>query len=61
VKVTGFEISFGNISKEFRISQYADDTCIFLKTHDDIQKTFYLLDFFGSLSGLVLNKSKTKM
>ena len=45
--------------KDFKISQLADDTTLFLKTKSDISKALNIIEIFGSLSGLVLNKSKT--
>ena len=51
---------FDGQDKDFKISQLADDTTLFLKTKQDIRKTLNLIEIFGSLSGLVLNRSKSQ-
>ena len=49
-------------SEEFKISQFADDTTIFLDgSEGSLQQTLNTLEIFGSLSGLKMNLSKTKM
>ena len=46
---------------EYRISQYADDTCIYLDgTTKSLKKTLDLLDQFSKYSGLKPNISKTQ-
>ncbi|KAK3100198.1 hypothetical protein FSP39_016048 [Pinctada imbricata] len=47
-----------NQEKEFKISQLADDTTLFLRTKADITKALNLIEEFGTLSGLILNRSK---
>ena len=47
---------------EYRISQYADDTCIYLDgTTKSLKKTLDLLDQFSKYSGLKPNISKTQL
>ena len=50
---------FEGQDKDFKILQLADDKTLFLKTKQDIRKTLNLIEIFGSLSGLVLNRSKS--
>ena len=44
--------------KEIKISQFADDTTVFLEDLDSVKETFRLLDKFSSLSGLRVNSNK---
>ena len=44
---------------EFKISQLADDTTLFLKSKKDLTKALNIIEIFGSLSGLVLNREKS--
>ena len=46
--------------KEFKISQYADDTTVFVSDIRSAQNLFQLLDAFQNCSGLEVNKSKTE-
>ena len=47
--------------KEFRLSQYADDTQIFLDgTERSLQETLSILNMFYSMSGLKINIEKTR-
>ena len=43
-----------------KISQFADDTSLFLKDSDSIKASFKLLDQFAKISGLKVNTSKTE-
>ena len=43
-----------------KISQMADDTCLFLKDNDSIGKALVTLNDFGTVSGLKTNIEKTK-
>ena len=43
------------------ISQYADDTTLFLKDEASLHAVFDLLDHFGKCAGLKINKGKTEM
>jgi hypothetical protein len=60
-ELSGYNFRLQNISKEIRISQYADDITLFLKNEDQIPCLLNKLDSFGKLSGLILNKNKTKL
>ena len=51
---------FDGQDKDFKISQLADYTTLFLKTKQDTRKTLNLIEIYGSLSGLVLNRSKSQ-
>ena len=47
--------------KEFRFSQYADDTQIFLNgTEDSLQEALPILNTSYKMSGLKINLEKTK-
>ena len=46
--------------KEFKISQLADDTTLFLKSKNDITAALNLIEIFGTLSGLILNRHKSQ-
>ena len=47
---------------EVEISQFADDTTIFLDgTQSSLQAALNILETFGTISGLVMNTSKTKL
>ena len=49
-------------SDEFKISQLADDTTLFMDgSESSLQYTLNVLEIFGSLSGLKINLSKTRM
>ena len=46
--------------KEYKLSQYADDTSCFVRDIDSVVKIFEKLESFKSCSGLELNRSKTE-
>ena len=47
---------------EFKITQYTDDTTLFLDgSLESLTGTLNILDIFGFLSGLKVNKEKTKI
>ena len=46
--------------REYKISQLADDTTLFLKSKQDITKALNIIEVFGSLSGLILNRQKSQ-
>ena len=49
-------------TEEFKITQFADDTTIFMDgSENSVRKILNILEVFGSLSGLKINTSKTKM
>ena len=57
------DYSLGGIKifgKEYKISQFADDTSLFLNNFTSVQNSLKLLDEFGNISGLKLNVEKTK-
>ena len=48
--------------EEIKISQFGDDTTIFMDgSESSFQQILNILEVFGSLSGLKMNMSKTKM
>ena len=48
--------------EEIKISQFADDTTIFMDgSESSLQQILNILEVFGSLSGLKMDMSKTKM
>ena len=49
-----------NGNKITKLSLYADDTTAFIRDDSSAASLFTLLDQFGDLSGLKINKSKTK-
>ena len=46
--------------REFKISQYADDTTVFVSDLESAENLFKLLNAFQQCSGLEINKSKTE-
>ena len=46
--------------KEIKLSQFADDTSLICKNLTSVGNAFTVLADFGAISGLHLNKSKTK-
>ena len=46
--------------KEARISQFADDTTIITSCSDSLKSHLQTIEVFGSISGLKLNRKKTK-
>jgi exonuclease III len=58
---TGFKFNHVNPNKSIYVSQYADDTCLFLHNSSDIDKAIDIVIKFGKFSGLTLNVSKTKV
>ena len=53
--ITGYKI--GNI--EFKINQYADDTCIYVKDVQSLKNVFSVLNLFTKCAGLKANKDKS--
>ena len=45
---------------EAKISQFADDTTIISNNTDSLKSYLQIIEWFGSLSGLKLNETKTK-
>ena len=58
--IQGFQIKLDEKTHTLKISQLADDTTLFLKSKQDISKSLNLIEIFGTLSGLKLNRSKTE-
>jgi exonuclease III len=52
----GFD--FGNEVRKVKVCQYADDIILFLNNTDEMEHSFKLVEKFGSISGLLLNKHK---
>jgi hypothetical protein len=46
--------------KTYKISQYADDTCLFLTDEDSLKNVFIILDIFTRCSGLKANRDKSE-
>ena len=46
--------------QEVKISQFADDTTIITSSVDSLKSHLQVIDWFGTVSGLKLNKKKTK-
>ena len=45
---------------EFKISQFADDTCLYLKDLQSLKYVFSILDLFTACSGLKVNRGKSE-
>ena len=56
----GFEIKYNKSKCTLKISQMADDATIFLKSKEEVSNVLNIIEIFGSISGLILNKSKTE-
>jgi hypothetical protein len=55
-KIRGIKIG----TTEFKISQYADDTCIFVEDQNSFQNTFTIVEMFSKCSGLRINRNKSE-
>ena len=55
-KIKGIKIN----NKEFKISQYADDTCIFVEDESSFLETFNDVEMFSKCSGLTINQNKSE-
>ena len=58
--MTQSKVSVENGNKITKLSLYADDTTAFIRDDSSAAALFTLLDQFGDLSGLKINKSKTE-
>ena len=58
--IRGVEIKLNSITGNLNICQLADDTTLFLKTKHEIIIAMNIIQEFGNLSGLKLNKNKTE-
>ena len=47
-------------TKEIKITQYADDTTVFVRDEESVEQLLRLLDEFKLISGLEINTSKTE-
>ena len=56
----GIRVKIGNKVKEMKISQYADDTCLFLKDEVQIEPVLNIINYFGDIAGPKLNLTKTE-
>jgi hypothetical protein len=59
-QVRGFEIKLNGSNHGIKISQLADDITFFLKSKNEISIALYIIEIFGNLLGLKLNRSKTE-
>ena len=55
----GIEIKLNGRDCSLKICQLADDTTLFLKSRKDISLAMNIIETFGTLSGLKLNRNKT--
>lgn len=53
--------SYSSLTTRVKVQAFADDLIIFSQNIDDIQHAISLCNQFGTISGLKLNKSKTKI
>ncbi|XP_071138839.1 uncharacterized protein [Mytilus edulis] len=58
--IKGFQIKLDTKTHSLKISQLADDTTLFLKSKNEVRHTLNIIEIFGTLSGLKLNRSKTE-
>jgi hypothetical protein len=54
--ISGFKI----MKEEFKIVQFADDTCIFVEDINSLKNVFHILQLFAKCAGLKANKEKTQ-
>jgi hypothetical protein len=54
--ITGFKI----INEEFKIVQFADDTCVYVQDIQSLKVVFYILEQFSKCAGLKANRDKTQ-
>lgn len=59
-QIRGFEIKLNGSNHSIKISQLADDTTLSLKLKNEISIALNIIEIFGNLSGLKLNRSKTE-
>lgn len=57
-QITGYSVP--GCQEGLKISQYADDTCIFVSTRESIPQVFKTINLYESASGAKLNIQKTK-
>ena len=56
----GFAFQSKECKNVINISQYADDTCLFLRDNKEIDHALFEIQHFSAVSGLVLNLTKTE-
>ena len=59
-ELKGITIKLDGQSCNLKICQLADDTTLFLQSRKDISLALSIIETFGSLSGLKLNRNKTE-
>jgi hypothetical protein len=59
-QIKGIEIKLNSTTGNLRIGELADDTTLFLKSKHEITIAMNIIEEFGNLSGLKLNKNKTE-
>ena len=59
-QLRGISITLNNKYKEIKLSQYADDTVLFLKNEAEVFKAIHILKEFQLVAGLKLNVAKTE-
>jgi hypothetical protein len=60
-QIRGFEIKVNGSNHSIKISQLADDTTLSLKSKNEISIALNIIEIFGNLSGLTLNRNKTEV
>lgn len=56
----GIQVKLDGKDCSLKICQLADDTTLFLKSRQDISIALNIIEIFGNMSGLKLNKNKTE-
>ena len=56
----GIDLDLGKNMVELKITQYADDTCLYLQDSEDIQNCLNIVSEFSNVSGLYVNLEKTE-
>ena len=56
----GIDLDLGINMVELKITQYADDTCLYLQNPEDIQNCLNIVREFSNVSGLYVNLEKTE-
>ena len=56
----GIDLDLGTNMMELKITQYADDTCLYLQNPKDIQSCLNIVREFSNVSGLYVNLEKTE-
>ena len=56
----GITVQIAGNSRQLKLSQYADDTCLFLSDGTQINSVLQIIKIFGNLAGPKLNLDKTE-